>query len=96
MKSLILILVLIAVIALIAVIIWFLIPKQAIAKTFGGTTEIQLQENHKLINVTWKDSNIWVLTRPMKNNEESETYTFKESSTFGLLEGTVNIIEKKK
>jgi hypothetical protein len=31
----------------------------------------------------------------MTTNDVAETYTFKEHSSFGLLEGTVVIVEKK-
>ena len=31
-------------------------------RTFGGKEEIQLKPNEKLMNITWKESNMWVLT----------------------------------
>lgn len=60
-----------------------------VTKNLGGTTEIELQKNEKLINVTWKDDSIWVLTK-----NEDKTYYFKEYSDYGLLEGTVIIKEQ--
>lgn len=67
-----------------------------VAKNFGGTTTIELPENKKLIECTWKDSDsLWYLTRDMKENEIAETYEFKEDSNFGLLEGTVILKESK-
>ncbi len=36
--------------------------KNARTRTFGGTEELGLKTNERLINVTWKESNLWVLT----------------------------------
>lgn len=66
------------------------------AKSFGGSTSIDLEPGEKLEEVTWKDSNLWILTRPMREDETAETYDFKEDSEFGVLEGTVNIIEHER
>lgn len=65
------------------------------AKNFGGTAKIELQKNQKLVTATWKDNNLWILTRPMRESETPENYTFKEESSFGVLQGTVFISEKK-
>ncbi len=68
--------------------------KQQMARNFGGTTTLNLPENIKLINVTWKEGDsIWYLTRPSKAGDVSETYDFQESSSFGVMEGKVIIIE---
>jgi len=32
------------------------------AKTFGGTQKIQMLPNEKLINMTWKNNNLWILS----------------------------------
>lgn len=65
------------------------------AKSFGGTANINLPANQKLVNVTWKNEQLWLLTKPMATNDVAESYTFKESSSFGLVQGTVVIVEKK-
>ena len=64
-------------------------------KKFGGTMEINL-ENEKLINVTWKDDHLWVLTKEMKATDILETYKFSEKSSFGILQGTIIFKEVKK
>ena len=64
-------------------------------KQFGGTTNVDLPNGQKLIEVTWKEGNIWYLTRPMRNNEIPETYNFVEKSSWGMVEGNVIINEKK-
>ena len=37
------------------------------AKQFGGSQTINLPASQKLLNVTWKDGDLWVLFRPMKD-----------------------------
>lgn len=59
------------------------------AKGFGGTAEVELPAKQKLINVTWKETNLWYLTRPMREGEKAETFTLQESSSFGVMEGKV-------
>lgn len=63
------------------------------AKAWGGNMTINLEPNQKLVNVTWKDADMWILTRPMRAGEINETYKFGEKSTFGMLEGTITIVE---
>lgn len=65
------------------------------AKKWGGNANITLPAGQKLVNVTWKDDNLWYLTRPMTVNETAETYKFSEESSWNLLEGTYTIIEVK-
>lgn len=69
---------------------------QSVTKSFGGSTTIELEPNQKLEEITWKDDSLWYLTRPMTENDIAETHTFQQSSNFGVLEGTVTIIETKK
>ena len=38
---------------------------------------------------------MWILTRPMRLDDIAESYTFQEDSNFGILQGTVNLIESK-
>lgn len=63
------------------------------AKAFGGESNITLKCNQKLFDVTWKAANLWYATRPMRAGEEAEAYSFAESSSWGMLEGTVTFTE---
>jgi hypothetical protein len=69
-----------------------------VSKTFGGKMTVELQKDQKLVNASWKSdgdlSSLWLLTRVRKAEEQPETYQYIEKSTFGMLEGTVTIIEK--
>lgn len=66
------------------------------AKTYGGTAEITLPAGEKLITATWKEDDLWYLTRPMLMGDSAVSYTFKEKSSFGVMEGTYIIHEVKK
>jgi len=70
--------------------------KNEMAKEFGGSMVIDLPAGKKLINVTWKDSDLWYLTKKMSTKDSAETYVFHESSTYGIQEGTVTIKEHTK
>ncbi len=65
------------------------------AKKFGGKVTIDLPVNQKLVNITWKESNMWYLTKPMTITDSAETYTFREESNMGIWEGTIIIKESK-
>jgi hypothetical protein len=65
------------------------------AKNYGGTAEIDLPNGQKLVTATWKDDDLWYLTRPMLPCDSAVTYTFKEKSSFGYMEGTYIIHEVK-
>lgn len=68
---------------------------QDMAKEFGGSVTINLPNCEKLINATWKESDLWYLTRHYVKGEEppNNTYTFGESSSWGILKGTVKLVE---
>ena len=68
---------------------------QLAAKKFGGNMTIELEPSTKLELITWKDDSLWYLTRPMREDDIAETHTYHEMSEFGVLEGTVTIVETK-
>ncbi len=86
---------LVVIFLLISTIFIFGCTKQAQVFEFGGTAEIKLQPNQKLVNMTWKNDNLWFLTRPMITTDSCQTYSFYESSSFGVYEGTLIIKEIK-
>lgn len=61
---------------------------------------VELEKDQKLVNCSWKSngknagSSLWILARARKEGEQPETYKYSEKSTFGVLEGTVTIVEK--
>ena len=66
---------------------------QSIARNFGGDITLELDPGLKLEEITWKEDNLWYLTRPMREGEFPETHVFNQSSEFGVLEGSVTVIE---
>lgn len=68
---------------------------QSVTKNYGGKTIVKLEPNQKLEEITWKDDSLWYLTRPMTDEDLAETHTFRQQTDFGVLEGTVTIVESK-
>ncbi len=65
------------------------------ARHWGGSQTINLDKGEKLIEATWKESGLWYLTRPMRENEKAEIFIFREDSQYGIMEGKVIFIETK-
>ena len=64
-------------------------------KNWGGKATLNLPAGQKLMNVTWKEGQLWYVTRPMKSTDSVETYQFQEESGYGIMEGNYTIIEKR-
>ena len=79
-----------------SVLIFTACTENSRVKNFGGEGTINLPVGRKLINITWKEDQIWYLTRPMDSTDVAETYKFHEESSWGAIEGTYNIVETKK
>lgn len=65
------------------------------ARSFGGTAKIEVPCGQKVMNITWKKSDLWYSTIPMEEGYEPITHTFREESSFGVMKGTYLIIESK-
>ncbi len=65
------------------------------ARKFGGEVLYALPPGHKLVNVTWKDDDLWFVTRILRPEDTVETYAFCEKSSWGLLEGAITIVEAR-
>lgn len=68
---------------------------KSVAKSYGGTISIDVPKGQKVIEATWKDSNVWYLTRPMREDEKPEIFTLQEDSNLGIIEGKVIFKESK-
>lgn len=55
------------------------------ARRFGGTEEVTLKPNEVVLNVTWKQNEMWICTQ---DTTTGITY-FREKSAWGVMEGTV-------
>jgi hypothetical protein len=68
---------------------------QVATRHFGGTTRIELPCGQKFVNASWKnDNSIWYAVRPATIGEQYVTVTYKESSNFGFVQGTVYFLER--
>lgn len=69
---------------------------QQMARSFGGTETVTLKPGQRLINITWKgnesNASLWILTK--QDTTKPTTYSFKEKSAFGAIEGEVIIKEQ--
>lgn len=73
----------------------FSCTKNQMARQFGGEQVIEIECGKKVVNMTWKKSDLWIQTRPFRSHEKPETTMFNEKSSFGLLEGLIVIKECK-
>lgn len=67
--------------------------EQESARNYGGKASIELKEGERVQNVTWKGDDLWILTK-IDNTKAASTYTLQESSSYGIWNGQVTIIEK--
>jgi hypothetical protein len=64
-------------------------------KKWGGSMTIELKANQKLMNVTWKDNDIWYLTTSMDSIDKPKQSVFQEKSNRGILEGRITFKESR-
>ncbi len=56
------------------------------ARNYGGTETVDIPEGRILINCTWKQDDLWILT---KDTTTGKMY-FNEKSSWGIMEGEIN------
>ena len=78
-----------------SVILFTSCTQNEIAKNYGGKLTVEIPKGQKLVNVTWKEDEVWYLTRPMDSTDKAETFIFQEKSSFGVWEGTIILKESK-
>jgi len=65
------------------------------AKKWGGTMDINPEKGCKVSEITWKDDQVWYLCEEMEPNYVPQLKKFKEASTYGIIEGEVDIQESR-
>jgi len=65
------------------------------AKQFGGTAKLEVPCGERVTNITWKDDQLWYSTVPMEVGYEPKVHTFREESSFGVMEGKYILTETK-
>jgi len=85
-----------AIIAITALLTLVACTENARVKNFGGTGELSVPADQKFVNVTWKENELWIVTRVRTAADTTyDTYRFQEESSWGMVEGTYIITEKK-
>lgn len=56
------------------------------ARNFGGTETVKLPKNRVLVNCTWKQDDLWLLTKDTITGKMH----FNEKSSWGMMEGEIN------
>ena len=65
------------------------------ARTYGGSESIDVPQGYKIINATWKESDVWMFLEPMEEDYKPQTKLFIEKSSFGVWEGEIIFVEHK-
>ena len=66
-----------------------------VTRNFGGSQTIELEKGQRLVEITFKETDLWILTEPMDSDYVPKTKTFYEDSNFGVMEGKITIIEQR-
>jgi len=69
--------------------------EQQLAREYGGTMTVNLPAGQELMEATWKQDDLFYLTRPMTDDYVPVTKTFQESSSWGVMETTVHFVESR-
>jgi len=60
------------------------------ARQYGGTETIELPTGQRVMGVTWKETDVWVLTR-VDTSIRPTRVVFQEKSSMGVFEGEIII-----
>jgi hypothetical protein len=77
------------------IVVWYFFPANSRATGWGGTATVTVPAGEKFVNVTWKDANLWIVTRKAEPGEKPQVYHFREKSVYGVMEGNVVIQEQE-
>ena len=65
--------------------------------SWGVSTVVDAPLGRKLVNVMWKDGDLWILTRPAGEGERlDQAWTLDEYSTWGIFNNHVLLKETSK
>lgn len=78
---------------LVACLIFAGCTEQQRARRLGGTAHKSLPPCQKLVTITWKENDLWILTRPSRQGEPREDYQFSQDTPLGIFQGAVVVKE---
>jgi len=65
-------------------------------KRFGGSAQIDIPADRQFVNATWKDNNLWVITKTRTSVDTVHNqYQLQETSSWGIVEGSYTITETR-
>jgi hypothetical protein len=62
------------------------------AKHHGGTATVKLPCGQKILGATWKDDDLWYLTRPFRPGEPAEKVTFWQRKNLKGITGNGKVV----
>lgn len=65
------------------------------SRAFGGTMEITVPCDQAVFDVTWKGEDLWYATQPAAQGWVPTTKSFREYSSYGVIQGQVNLVESR-
>lgn len=68
--------------------------EQIRARKWGGNSTIRLPKGERLVMVTWKGADLWMMTEQRPEADPPKSYKFAESSSWGVMQGQINILEQ--
>ena len=78
-----------------AVIMMLTSCENLVTRNFGGSQTIELEKGQRLVEITFKDNDLWILTEPMDSDYVPKTKTFYEDSNLGVMQGKITIVEQR-
>jgi hypothetical protein len=66
-----------------------------VTRNFGGSQTIELEKGQRLVEITFKGNDLWILTEPMDSDYVPKTKTFYEDSNLGVMQGKITIVEQR-
>lgn len=69
--------------------------KNSRTKNYGGSMTITLPKGKRIVEATWKNSDLWYLTEQMDSDYTPKKKVFKEVSQWGVWEGEITFIESR-
>jgi hypothetical protein len=85
-----------AILSIVAIAMLASCTENSRVKNFGGTGELEISPSQKFVNVTWKEEQLWVITKDRTSADTTyNTYRLQEHSSYGMLEGTYVIKETR-
>lgn len=69
--------------------------QNSVVRKVGGSMTVNIPCGQKLVTASWKQDDLWYLTRPMPLSEDPSLLTYQEKSLWGALEGQVIFAESR-